>query len=180
MSEARVLRVAAVQVESRNGEVFANLARAEPWVREAAGRGARLVVCPEFLAAGYVYDESIWKSGEAKGGPTESWLARVASTYDVFVGATYLEADGDDFYNTFALASPRGDIVGRVRKQSLPMFEGWYFKSCDRPKFIDTELGRIGVGICHDNQTADFLRHVIREQPDVIVMPHSAPCSPGV
>jgi N-carbamoylputrescine amidase len=174
-----LLRVAAVQIESHNGQSAANLARAEPFVRAAAARGACLVLCPEFLAPGYIYDESIWRSGEPAGGATESWLARLAAAHAVFIGATYLEADGDDFYNTFALASPRGDIVGRVRKESLPGFEGWYFKSCERPKYIDCELGRIAVGICHDNHTGAFMRRVASDRPDLILMPHSAPCTPG-
>jgi N-carbamoylputrescine amidase len=180
MAQPRTLRVAAVQVESKNGEAEANLANAEPWVRDAAARGAVLVLCPEFLATGYIYDESIWRSGEPRHGATESWLMRLAAECRIFVGASYLEADGDDFYNTFALASPRGEIVGRVRKESLPAFEGWYFKSSDEPKYIDTELGRIGVGICNDNHTAVFLRRMIADEPDLILMPHSAPCGFGV
>lgn len=172
----KVLRVAAVQVQSRSGSALANLARAEPLVARAAAEGARLLLCPEFLAAGYVYDETVWKSAERRGGVTEAWLSRQAIAHDVYVGATYLEAESDDFYNTFALAAPDGGIIGRVRKESLPGFEGWYFKSCEQAKFIDTELGRIGVGICQDNHTARFFRRVLHEQPDLILMPHSTPC----
>jgi N-carbamoylputrescine amidase len=179
MPKARTLRVAAVQVESRAGEIDDNLARAEPFVDEAASRGAQLVVCPEFLAAGYIYDESIWSAGELQDGPTETWLRRLAARHRIHVGASYLEADGDDFYNTFALAAPDGGIAGRVRKESLPAFEGWYFTSCAEPKLIDTALGRIAVGICQDNHTARFMRRVLRDDPDLILMPHSAPCVPG-
>jgi N-carbamoylputrescine amidase len=174
----QTLRVAAVQVESHEGAIEANLARAEPLVAEAATGGARLVLCPEFLAAGYLYDESIWKSGERRGGPTERWLARLAAAHRIHVGASYLEADGDDFFNTFAIAAPDGTIAGRVRKESLPVFEGWYFKSCSLPKTIDTALGRIAVGICQDNHTARFLRQIADASPDLILMPHSAPCAP--
>ena len=172
------LRVAAVQVESHDGEIAANLARAEPLVREAAAAGAQLVLCPEFLAAGYIYDEVIWKSGERRGGPTESWLANLAAAHRIHVGASYLEAEGDDFFNTFALAAPDGTIAGRVRKESLPAFEGWYFKSCELLKTIDTALGRIAVGICQDNHTARFMRRIADASPDLILMPHSAPCMP--
>jgi len=171
------LRIAAVQVESHDGAIAANLARAEPFVAEAAAAGAQLVLCPEFLAAGYVYDNAIWKSGERRGGPTEAWLARMAAQHRIHIGASYLEADGDDFFNTFALAAPAG-IGGRVRKESLPVFEGWYFKSCSEPKTIDTALGRIAVGICQDNHTTRFMRQIADTAPDLIVMPHSAPCAP--
>jgi N-carbamoylputrescine amidase len=172
----RTLCVAGVQVESRDGEVEANLARAEPLVAEAAARGAQLVLCPELLAAGYVYHESIWESGEPRDGATESWLRRLAAVHRVFLGASYLEAEGEDFYNTFTLATPDGAVAGRVRKEALPGFEGWYCRSGDGSKIIDTELGRIAVGICHDSHTARFLRRIAGEAPDLLLMPHSAPC----
>jgi N-carbamoylputrescine amidase len=172
------LRVAAIQVESHDGELAGNLSRAEPLVAGAAAAGSQLVLCPEFLAAGYIYDEAIWRSGERRGGPTESWLARLAAAHRIHIGASYLEADGDDFFNTFALAGPDGSIVGRVQKESLPAFEGWYFRSCELPKTIDTALGRIAVGICQDNHTARFMRRIADAAPDLILMPHSAPCMP--
>lgn len=179
MTSARSIRLAAVQVASHSGEVLENLARAEPLVVEAAGRGATLVVCPEFLAPGYVFDEVIWSSAERRGGPTEAWLARLASAHGIHLGASYLEADGDDFYNTFALAAPHGGIVGRVRKESLPGFEGWFFRSSNEPKVIDTALGRLAIGICQDCHTAAFFRRVRLDAPDLILMPHSAPLLPA-
>jgi N-carbamoylputrescine amidase len=175
MAVPRSVRVAAVQVASHAGAVVANLARAEPWVVEAARGGAKLVLCPEFLASGYVYDEVLWSSAERRGGPTEAWLSRLSSAHRIHVGASYLEAEGDDFYNTFALAAPDGSIAGRVRKESLPGFESWFFRSSDESKVLDTELGRLAVGICQDSHTASFFRRVRRDGPDLILMPHSAP-----
>ena len=177
---SHMLRVAAIQVTSHDGAVAANLASAARLVAEAVAGGAQLVVCPEFLAAGYRYDESIWKAGERRGGPTERWLAELAAAHHIHIGASYLEADGDDFFNTFALAAPDGTIAGRVRKESLPAYEGWYFKGCSQPKTIDTSLGRVAVGICQDNHTARFMRRIADTSPDIIVMPHSAPCVPLV
>lgn len=171
----RTLKVAAVQATSTTGRAAENLRRAEALVAEAARRGAELVLCPEFLAAGYVFHERIWEGAEPEGGATETWLGRVARAFGVHVGATFLEADGDQFFNTFSLYGPSGRRLGRVRKGSLPFFEGWYFAKSDARKVIDTDLGRIGVGICNDNQTSWFFRHMAEEQPDVLLMPHSAP-----
>ncbi len=169
------LTVAAVQVESRNGEPAENLQRAAKHVADAAARGARLILCPEFLATGYVFDDCIWDAGESAGGRTERWLALNAERHCAFLGASFLEADGDDFYNTFSLFGPDGKLRGRVRKGSLPFFEGRYFKPCAGSKIIRTELGVLGVGICNDTQTAGFLREVCSARPDLILMPHSAP-----
>jgi N-carbamoylputrescine amidase len=171
----RKLRVAGVQVESRNGEGEGNLRRAEAFVRLAAEQGAQLVLCPEFLAPGYIYHESIWEAAEQQGGLTEAWLREMSTTHDLYIGASYLEVSGDDFFNTFTLIKPDGSLAGCVRKQSLPAFEGWYFKSSADPKVIDTDLGRIGIGICNDNNTAAFMYSMIQARPDLLLMPHSAP-----
>jgi predicted amidohydrolase len=41
---------------------------------------------------------------------------------------------------------------------------------------IETELGRVGIGICWDNSTSRFMRRLSQEQLDILLMPHSAPC----
>ena len=175
MATAGSVRLAAVQVESRNFDVEGNLRRAEPLVAEAARRGAELVLCPELMAPGYVYEARLWEAAERRDGPTESWLARMARRHGLYIGASYLEACGDDFFNTFALVKPDGSVAGRVRKQSLPGFEGWFIRGGGGPAVIETGLGRIGVGICHDNITGRFMRGLGADQPDLLLMPHSAP-----
>ena len=40
---------------------------------------------------------------------------------------------------------------------------------------IDTRVGRIGVGICADNQFAVMLRLMYEQQADLILMPHAWP-----
>lgn len=169
------LKVAGVQVQSRNLDIEGNLRRAEPLVAAAVHRGAQLVLCPELLAAGYIYHQSIWDAAEPCGGPTEAWLARIARQHRIYIGASYLEANGDDFFNTFTLMTPGGAVAGRVRKESLPGFEGCFFRSCSGPKVIETEFGRVGVGICHDNNTARFMRRVSQDRVDLLLMPHSGP-----
>jgi N-carbamoylputrescine amidase len=168
------LRVAALQVTSVTGEPERNLDNAARFVADARAGGAKLVLCPEFLAPGYVYEETIWDFAEPRAGLTESWLSEQARRHDIVIGATFLEAQGEDFYNTFSLFGPDG-LLGRARKGSLPFFEGWFFTPCPLPKVIESPVGRLGVGICNDNQTAAFLRQVADEQPDLLLMPHSAP-----
>jgi N-carbamoylputrescine amidase len=175
---ARHLRVAAIQVISRTGDVAGNLARAERLVAEASARGAELAVCPEFLTPGYAYERAMWRAAEPRGGITERWLSTLARRHGLYLGAGYLEVEAEDFFNTFALAAPDGSILGRVRKQSLPAYEGWVFRSSELPKTFDSPLGRIGVGICHDNHTGAFFARLRESQPDLLLMPHSAPCAP--
>jgi N-carbamoylputrescine amidase len=96
-SQARPLRVAAIQSLSRAGDAEANLARAERWIAEAVAAGSELVVCPEFLAPGYVWDRAMWRDAEFRGGRTERWLSELSARHAIYLGAGYLEVDGEDF-----------------------------------------------------------------------------------
>jgi N-carbamoylputrescine amidase len=173
---ATTLRVATVQLESRQGDLAGNLARAAPLVEEAAGRGARLILLPEFLATGYVFSRELWDAAEPRDGPTARWLAEQAGRWGALVGASFLEAEGEDFYNTFVLAGPGGE-AGRVRKATPAAFEAYFTRGRPGPHVLDTALGRIGVGICFENQLAATPRrfHAREGAADLVLMPHSAP-----
>ena len=169
------LRVAGIQVRSQNDRSEENLSNATRFVETAARKGARLVLCPEFLATGYIFHRSLWAAAEPRGGPTERWLGKMARSQQVFIGASYLEADGEDLFNTFALVSPDGSIAGRVRKHTPGFLESWFFKSGRESRVIQTELGKIGVGICFDSYAGSFITEMHDEKADLILMPHSAP-----
>ena len=58
-SATRPLRVAAVQMSAKLGEVEANCAAAERLVREAFAEGARWVVLPEFFTSAMAFHPSL-------------------------------------------------------------------------------------------------------------------------
>lgn len=173
--KARTVRVATVQLESKNGALTENLAAATTLVEQAARDGAQLVLLPEFLAAGYSFTKDIWSSAEPKDGPTVRWLQETSARLGLYLGTTFLEAEGSDFYNTFVLTGPDGQVLGRVRKQTPALWESYYFTGEAGPHVIDTPLGRIGVGICYENRLADTTRLMSDQQVDLLLMPHSTP-----
>ncbi|MBW2537885.1 MAG: carbon-nitrogen hydrolase family protein [Deltaproteobacteria bacterium] len=161
---------------SEDGAIEANLARAEPLCEEAAERGAQLVVLPEFLPTGYVYAPEIWDAAEPADGPTVRWLIGQAKRLGVHLGTSFLEAEEEDFYNTFVLAAPDGEVAGRVRKQTPAAYEAFFTVGAPGPHVIDTAIGRVGVAICYENVLAYTTRLMVRESADMLLMPHSAPC----
>ena len=169
------LRVAAVQMESKNGLVEANLQHATPLVNRAADMGARLVLLPEFMPPGYVFTTAIWKGAEPKEGPTARWLKETSKRLGIWLGTSFLEADGEDFFNTFVLATPDGREAGRVRKQTPASCEAYFTRGYAGPHVMETELGQIGVGICYENQLAYVPRIMCRQSVDLLLMPHSIP-----
>lgn len=159
---------------SANGRVAENLARAGLWAEQAARQGAELVLLPELFAIGFELNAHTWSSAEPQGGLTELWLTETARTHALYIGGSYLERRGDDFFNTFALSGPRG-VVGRVRKRHPCSLEAYIFKGGDDAHVIETPLGRIGVAICYDGSLREVWDRLLADNPDLLLMPMSAP-----
>lgn len=172
--ETRHLTLGVVQIDSEVGNVSANLEHAGELVRAAARQGAQIVLTPELMPCGYTLTEAIWNYAEPFDSRTVSWLTRLAKQFHIFVGTSFLEADGQDFYNTFALAAPDGSIAGKVRKNPPASLEAYFYRGGNGPHVIETALGRIGVGICFENLLYEHLQEMQRASVDLVLQPMAA------
>lgn len=181
--ETRHLNIGAVQMDSGVGTISANLEHAGELVYAAAREGAQIVLAPELMPCGYTLTEAIWNYAEPFDGQTVAWLTRVAKQLNLFVGTSFLEACGEDFYNTFALAAPDGSIAGRVRKNPPASLEAFFYRSGNDPHVIETALGRIGIGICFENLLYEHLLELQKAHVDLVLQPTAAgrpkPMKPG-
>jgi N-carbamoylputrescine amidase len=168
----RTITLGAVQVQSKPGAVEANRVHATPLIEKAADQGAELVVLPELFTCGYVPNRAIWDVAEEADGPTVRWLVTTARRLGIHLGAGSVERDGSDFFNVFVLADPQGQIAGRAYKADA---EANVFRRGRNEHVIDTSLGRIGIGICADNQLASQLRLMHEHDVDLVLMPHAWP-----
>jgi predicted amidohydrolase len=177
----RRYRAAAVQMQS-GSDRDANLARAEALVRDAAARGAGLVVLPEVFA---------WRgpaAGEAAiaepvPGPTTARLCALARELGLWLvaGSLHERADGEPrVFNTSCLIDPRGEIVARYRK--LHLFDvdlpGRVViqESATRAPGTEvvtsaTELGTLGLSICYDLRFPELYRRLSLAGADVLLVP---------
>jgi N-carbamoylputrescine amidase len=167
------IRVAAVQMGSQEGAIESNLKHATALVDQAARAGAQLILLPEFMPTGYLWDKRIWQVAERKEGPTVEWLRETSARLAIWLGTSFLETDGEDFFNTFVLTTSEGNEAGRVRKQFPSIGEAFFFKGVAGFHVIETTLGKIGVGICFDAHTVHIARLMSSQSIDLILIPHS-------
>jgi N-carbamoylputrescine amidase len=172
--ETRHLIIGVVQMDSEVGNISANLEHAGELVNAAAGLGAQIVLAPELMPSGYTLTEAIWNFAEPFDGQTVAWLTKLAKQLNIFLGTSFLEADSQDFYNTFALAAPDGSIAGRVRKNPPASLEAYFYRAGSDPHVIETALGRIGVGICFENLLYEHLQEMQRVSVDLVLQPMAA------
>ena len=170
----KLLRIGVVQMDSCVGDIPGNLAHAGELVENAASQGAKIVLLPELMPSGYTLTEAIWDYAEPFFGPTVTWLTQIAKRLDLFLGTSFLEVEGEDFYNTFTLASPDGSVAGKVRKSPPASLEAFFYRAGTGSHVIETDFGRIGVGICYENLLHERLEGLYHASVDLVLQSAAA------
>lgn len=136
-----------------------NLNKAEKMIKEAADRGANLIVLPEMFNC--PYDTSVFSDyAEEQGGRSWSLLSRVARENNIYlVGGSIPELDEDKIYNTSFVFNNEGNQIAKHRKIHLfdiDVVGGQKFKESDTLTagddltIFDTPFGKMAVIICYD------------------------------
>ena len=172
-------KIAGVQMDCRLGDVAGNLERLRAGLREAAGRGARLVVFPECALSGYCFrsKEEALPHAQPLPGPASDALAAECARLGVFAIAGLLErASGGELFNSCLLAGP-GGLVGTYRKIHLPCLGIDRFTTPgDRPFAVhDLDGLRVGINICYDGSFPESSRVLALLGADLVVLPTNWP-----
>ncbi|KAM7507449.1 hypothetical protein LguiA_017902 [Lonicera macranthoides] len=141
-----------------------NIAHARRAIEEAAEKGAQLVVLPEIWNSPYsndsfpVYAEDIDAGSDAS--PSTAMLSEVASLLKItIVGGSIPERSRNKLYNTCCIFGTDGMLIAKHRKIHLfdidipgkiSFQESKTLTAGETPTIVDTEVGRIGIGICYD------------------------------
>lgn len=168
----RSLRVAGIQIVLSKGNAEANRKRAESFILAAKQKGAELIVLPELFSSGYFVTSEIWDYAEYDEGPTVIWMKNLSEKLGIYLGAGLVETNGKDFLNSFYLTTPYGTLAGKTHKDNG---EAYVFRRDKGSYIIETDIGRIGVGICGDNQYYKVLRTMHENSVDIMLMPHAWP-----
>src|SRR5438067_5932795 len=101
-----------------------NLNRAVERIREAAGKGARMICLPELFRTQYFCqreDAALFDLAETIPGPTTEALASIAREHQVVIVASVFERRAPGLYhNTAAILDKDGSLKGIYRKMHIP------------------------------------------------------------
>jgi N-carbamoylputrescine amidase len=153
-------------------------------VRMAAAEGARLVCLQELTLSPYFAvtaggpDEAGAEPEEIPGGRTTAFAERVAAETGVHVHASLYESapEGGLGFNTAICVAPSGEIVGRTRKQHIPVTAGYYEDRYFRPgddgfPVVNVGGARFGFPTCWDQWFPELARAYSLAGAEVIVYP---------
>ncbi len=117
------LTVAALQL-AFSDDIDANIAHVSELVREAAGKGAKVVLPPELFESLYfcrTQDESLFANARPTAEhPAVRAMQKLAAELEIFIPTSFFEAEGPHHYNSLAMIDDKGAVMGVYRKSHIP------------------------------------------------------------
>jgi predicted amidohydrolase len=172
--------VACSQLAPQLGNPAANRELAAAAIADAAGQGAEVVVLPELMSSGYVF-ESLAEArelAERPDGPTVMAWARLAAEHDLVIVGGFCEAAGEDVFNSAALVDASG-LRCVYRKAHLWDAEPrWFIPGAAPPPVVATPHGRIAVMICYDLEFPEWVRLPALDGAQLLCAPVNWPAYP--
>lgn len=157
-----------------------NVAQAEALVREAAGRGAMVVLLQELFESPYFCkDQSARHFGLAQpieGHPLVARMSRLASELGVVLPVSFFERANNAYFNSMAMIDADGRVLGLYRKSHIPHGAGYqekfYFNPGDTGfRVWQTQAGCLGVGICWDQWFPEAARVMVLMGAELLLFP---------
>jgi predicted amidohydrolase len=171
----RRFRAAAVQTLAKLGDFDFNIALATAYVEDAVRQGAELIVFPECMDTGYLFDspEHCRELAETlTEGPFVKALSALSRKHGVYIASGITEWDPakEKIFNTGIMFDRKGEVACHYHKQFLATHDQNWFAFGERGcPVVDTDLGKIGLLICFDGRIPEIFRAMTMQGAEVIV-----------
>src|ERR1700754_3846283 len=133
----------------------ANVAKAKELVRDAAAKGANVVLIQELFETPYFCQDQLADhfklAAPLEGNPLIAEMCELATELGVVLPVSFFEKAGHAHFNSLAMVDADGTVVGVYRKSHIPDGPGYqekyYFTPGDTGfKAWKTKFGTVGAG----------------------------------
>jgi N-carbamoylputrescine amidase len=158
----------------------ANVDRAEQLVREAASKGAQIVLLQELFETPYFPAEQKQElfslARPLDDHPVLQRMSDLAAELEVVLPVSFFERANHAHYNSLAIMDADGTCIGQYRKSHIPDGPGYqekfYFNPGDTGFQVwDTRYARIGAAICWDQWFPECARIMALQGAELLFYP---------
>jgi len=173
------MRIAALQMATLAGDPDANLGRIASGARDAAAKGADLLITPELAVPGYGAGETIRTLAEPIEGPAVTRLKSIAAETGLALVAGFAEVFQGDTWNSAAFIGPDGKVTLYRKSHLYGDYERNLFRA-ETPSAVTLEHAgqRLGMIICFDVEFPENVRRLALAGCTLAVVPTALPAGP--
>jgi N-carbamoylputrescine amidase len=175
----RKVKVAATQMSCSNN-IDENIRKAENLVRDAANKGAQIILLQELFETPYFCqkeksDYYVYAT-ELEQNKAINHFKKIAKELNVVLPISFYEKKNYARYNSLAVIDANGEVLGTYRKSHIPDGPGYeekfYFNPGDTGfKVWNTRYGKIGVGVCWDQWYPEAARCMTLMGAEILFYP---------
>lgn len=156
------MRVASIQLSVVEGDKQQTIVKALENIKKVSD--ADLVILPEIWNVGFMSFDRYIPEAEDRDGPTLSALRQAARDHNIYLhSGSFVEREGDAYYNSSHLISPSGELLANYRKIHL-----FGHNSLETQKLtpgrevvvVDSPFGKIGMATCYDLRFPELFRQM--------------------
>ena len=158
-----------------------NLKKASILINKSIENNADFIILPEMFNCPYSNDKFIEYGEEERDSITLNTISKLAKDNNIYILAGSIpEKDNDKLYNTSYLFDKKGEIIAKHRKMHLfdidvkdkiTFKESEVLTAGDEYTVADTELGKIGIGICYDVRFVELARIMVENGAQILFYP---------
>ncbi|TCZ67580.1 carbon-nitrogen family hydrolase [Paenibacillus albiflavus] len=172
------MKIASVQVEIKDHETKQQrIDRIEHTLDKLAGTD--FIILPEIWATGYFSFDRYTEEAEAIDGPYVQRFSAKAKQLGAYLFAgSFVEKDGDNFYNTSVLFDPEGKLIANYRKIHLFRYgseEGKLLTAGNELVVEDTSFGKVGLATCYDLRFPELFRGLVDRGAELLLVTSAWP-----
>nr|MBF0685477.1 N-carbamoylputrescine amidase [Pseudomonas sp.] len=176
---SRTVTVAATQMAC-SWDRQANIANAEKLVREAAAKGAQVILIQELFETPYFCQkpnpEYLQLATSVEDNPAIQHFQTIAAELQVVLPISFFEVAGRARFNSIAIIDADGKVLGVYRKSHIPDGPGYHEKYYFNPgdtgfKVWNTRYAKIGVAICWDQWFPETARSMALMGAELLFYP---------
>ena len=159
----------------------ANLKKASSMITDSVANDADFIVLPEMFNCPYSNDKFIEYGEEEGDSLTLNAISELAKENDVYILAGSIpEREGDKLYNTSYLFDKSGSAIAKHRKMHLfdidvkdriTFKESDVLTAGDEFTIVETDFGKIGIGICYDVRFVELARIMVENEAEILFYP---------
>jgi predicted amidohydrolase len=146
--------LALAQINTRLGDVAANLEKHLTLIEQARSAGANLVVFPELSLTGYVLQDLVSTVAMRPNASNPVFRSLLQASQDIDLVVGFVDEDRRSRFHIAGAYLSRGEVLHVHHKVYLPTYglfdEGRFFAWGDAVRAFDTRFGRMGLLICED------------------------------